>query len=236
MRLDKYVMTALQISRNDARKIIKNKMITCNNVIISKNDYFVKDNDEVCYLSQKLEYKEYIYLMMNKPKHYLCANESKNTNQKVVFDLIQDYDVSKLFCVGRLDIDTEGLLLITNDGKLCHDLTSPKKECPKKYYCEVDGEFKADDIKTFADGVEIFETIDTKYKCKKATLEIIDKNKAYITITEGKYHQVKKMCKAVGNEVIYLKRISIGELLLDEALQPGEYRDLNKSEIENLKK
>ena len=235
MRLDKYVRVALQVSRNEGRVAIKNKKIKVNGNVITKNDYFLNESDVVTYLDQPLIYKEYIYLMMNKPKGYICATED-NTH-KVVLELINDYNINDLIIVGRLDIDTEGLLIITNDGVLCHQLTSPKKDCPKEYYVETDFEFTDEDVKTFKEGTTIFETVDKPYKCKSAILKIdkINKKNATIEITEGKYHQVKKMCKSVGKTVKYLKRLRVNKLFLDNALKPGEYRELTEEEVEFLK-
>ena len=235
MRLDKYVRVALQVSRGEGRVAIKNKLIKVNGEIITKNDYFLKDDDVVTYRDNPLIYKEYIYLMMNKPQGYICATE--DSNHKVVLELIKEYNINDLIIVGRLDIDTEGLLIITNDGLLCHQLTSPKKDCPKEYYVETDNEFTAEDIKVFREGTTIYETIDKPYKCKSAILKIDkDNNKnATIVITEGKYHQVKKMCKSVGKTVNYLKRIKVNKLILDKNLKPGEYRELTEEEIDLLK-
>lgn len=235
MRLDKYVRVALQVSRGEGRVAIKNKLIKVNGEIITKNDYFLKDDDVVTYHDKPLIYKEYIYLMMNKPQGYICATE--DSNHKVVLELIKEYNINDLIIVGRLDIDTEGLLIITNDGILCHQLTSPKKDCPKEYYVETDNEFTAEDIRVFREGTTIYETIDKPYKCKSAILKIDkDNNKnATIVITEGKYHQVKKMCKSVGKTVNYLKRIKVNKLILDKNLKPGEYRELTEEEIDLLK-
>ena len=235
MRLDKYVRVALQVSRNEARIAIKNKKIKVNDQIITKNDYFLNDEDVVKYNDENLIYKEFIYIMMNKPKGYICATEDKN--HKVVLDLLEGYNLNDLIIVGRLDIDTEGLLLITNDGKLCHELTSPKKDCPKEYYVETDNEFNEDDVETFKLGATIYETVDKPYKCKSAVLKINENNKnnANIIISEGKYHQVKKMCKSVGKTVLYLKRVRVNKLVLDNKLLPGEYKELTLEEVELLK-
>lgn len=233
MRLDNFVVNALQVSRNDARKIIKSESIICNGIIRTKNDFSVSESDDIFYNDQKLIYKQWVYLMLNKPQGYICAN--KDNLHKVVFDLIKGYDVSKLCIVGRLDIDTEGFVLITNDGKLAHKLTSPKNKCLKKYYVETDGKFTNEQVKLFEKGIEIYESVDVKYLCQPAKLEIIDYNKAYITISEGKYHQVKKMCKAIGNTVTYLKRISIGNIVIDDNLPLGSYRELTNEEEIKLK-
>ena len=235
MRLDKYVRVALQVSRNEGRIAIKNKKIKVNNEIITKNDYFLKETDQVTYNDIPLIYKEYIYLMMNKPKGYICATE--DSKHKVVLELLEGYNVKDLIIVGRLDIDTEGLLIITNDGRLCHELTSPKKDCPKEYYVETDNEFTEEDVDKFKEGTIIYEGIDQPYKCKSAILKISKDNNcnANIIISEGKYHQVKKMCKSVGKTVNYLKRVRVNKLLLDNNLKPGEFKELSEEEVELLK-
>lgn len=235
MRLDKYVRVALQVSRNEGRIAIKNKKIKVNHEIITKNDYFLKETDQVTYNDIPLIYKEYIYLMMNKPKGYICATE--DSKHKVVLELLEGYNVKDLIIVGRLDIDTEGLLIITNDGKLCHELTSPKKDCPKEYYVETDNEFTEEDVDKFKEGTIIYEGIDQPYKCKSAILKISKDNNcnANIIISEGKYHQVKKMCKSVGKTVNYLKRVRVNKLLLDNNLKPGEFKELSEEEVELLK-
>lgn len=235
MRIDKYVQVALKTSRNDARQIIKSKKIKVNNEIVIKNDYFVKEDDCILYNDQKLIYKKFFYIMMNKPQGYICAKE--DNKHKVVLELLDNYNTNDIIIVGRLDIDTEGLLLITNDGLLCHQLTSPKKECPKEYFVICDSEFCDNDCLVFEEGTVIFETTDKPYKCKKAILKIDKENPkcANITITEGKYHQVKKMCKSVGKNVTYLKRIRVNNLVLDETLKPGEYRELTDEELNLLK-
>lgn len=231
MRIDKYISKVLNLSRKDARDVIKKKRVKIGNRLVLKNDWEV---DDIVYLDDKeLIYKEYVYLMLNKPKGYISATQ--DASKKCVLDLIDGYEKANLFMVGRLDIDTVGLLLITNDGPLAHKLTSPNYQCVKKYYVEVDGEFRNEDIKTFEEGMELFDGNGNKYFTKKAKLEIIDKNKAYVSISEGKYHQVKKMCLYVGKEVTYLKRLSMGSLLLDESLTEGKYRELTEEEIELLK-
>ncbi len=231
MRLDKYVMNALQISKNDAKKVIRKKLISVNGNVISQADYQLSLDSIVCYDNNKIVYKENIYLLMNKPKGVVCANYD-NYN-KTIMDLIVDFDTSKLSAVGRLDIDTTGLLLITSDGKFIHNLTSPKKHKEKEYIVLCDKPFTSEDIIKAKEGITIFE--DGKdYLCKEAKIEILDDNKASICITEGRFHQIKKMCSALGKEVLELKRIRIGSLFLDDSLKEGEYRELTCEEISLL--
>ena len=172
--------------------------------------------------------------MMNKPKDIISATEDNKT--KTVVDILDEQErIFKPFPVGRLDKDAEGLMLLTNDGDLAHKLTSPKKDIVKKYYVEVFGTIEDMHITYFKEGV----ILDDGYKCKSAILDILTSNetgsKAYIYITEGKFHQVKRMMKSIGCEVTYLKRLSIGELVLDENLKLGEYRYLTNQELKKLK-
>ena len=217
--------------------ILKNKKI-------SVNDAFVKDGkiqideekDIVKYEDKIIHYKPFVYIMMNKPAGVISATE--DNHHKTVIDLLNDeYRTYDIFPVGRLDIDTEGLLLLTNDGVLSHNLLSPKKHVDKKYYVKIANSLSDDDIKMLENGIKLEENFVTK----KAKVEIIfnnsekNENLAYITISEGKFHQVKRMFKAVNNEVLYLKRVKIGNLSLDEKLKLGEYRELTEEELNNLK-
>ncbi len=234
MRLDKYLTHALGISRNDSRKLIKSKRITVNDKDVRKNDQYLLDGDYVKLDGEIINYKEFIYLMMNKPSGYVCANI--DNVHKTVFELIDGYENYDLFTVGRLDIDTTGLLLITNNGSLAHKLTSPKYECEKKYYVETDIAFEEDDINKMLSGLLLYEEKDKPFISKPAKLEIIEGNCGYITITEGKYHQVKKLCKACGKTVTSLKRVSMGDLILDEKVELGNYRELTEEELLKLNK
>ena len=232
MRLDKYLTLTLNITRSEAKKVLKSKNVVINNKIITDGGYNISDNDEVYYENNKLIYRENIYLMMNKPSGFLCAN--KDNLHKTVFELINDYKVRNLFTVGRLDLDMTGLLLITNDGSFAHMLTSPSKDISKKYYVEVEGEFKESDVSFLASGITLKDEDGSFYKAKKAVLEIITPNSAHIIITEGKFHEVKKLCKAVGCNVKYLKRVSIGGLEIDKSLEEGKYREITEEEIKKI--
>ena len=235
MRLDKYVMNALQISKSDAKRIIKQKQIYINDNIVTNCDFSVSD-EIIRYGQKELIYKENIYLIMNKPKGYVCA-KSDNVNPTVM-DLITDYDVRKLNIVGRLDKDTTGLLIITTDGKMVHHLTSPKHIKEKEYYVLCDNPFNENDVLRAKEGVEIKDEDGSNYVCKSSIIKINRKNNygAYITITEGKFHQIKKMCKALNKEVLELSRIRISELVLEDNLQLGCYRELTNDEINSLLK
>ncbi|EAO51655.1 Ribosomal small subunit pseudouridine synthase A [Bacillus thuringiensis serovar israelensis ATCC 35646] len=180
-----------------------------------------------------MEYKEFVYLMMHKPQGVISATE--DDNHETVIDLLELEDaIFDPFPVGRLDIDTEGFLLITNDGKLSHQLLSPKKHVPKKYYAHVAGVVTEEDVKEFAKGV----ILDDGYETKPGTLTILksdDISEIELVITEGKFHQVKRMFEAVGKKVVYLKRTEMGPLVLDEELELGQYRELTDEEVEMLK-
>lgn len=235
MRIDRYVSHALNIPRNDARKLIKNGLIKANGKKVLKNDLYIEEyQDKIFYNDEEIKYKEFVYIMLYKEKGYVSANKD-NIYPTVIDELKHQYDNYDLSMVGRLDLDTEGLMLLTNDGALAHTITNPKHKIPKKYYVECDNPFDIKDIDTFKKGFTILDGDGSPYQTKEATLEIIDKNKAYITIHEGKYHQIKKMCRYVGKEVTYLKRLSIAGIFLDETLKTGEFRELSEEEIQFLK-
>ena len=235
MRLDKFISSNTTLSRAEAKKIIK-KGILINNILIKSPDYKVDEiNDQVMVNGNRLVYQKYVYIMMNKPKDTVSATE--DAIEKTVVDILKEADrIYKVFPVGRLDKDTEGLILLTNDGELAHRLISPKKDVVKKYYVEVSGELKEEHLSIVEAGV----MLEDGYKCKPARLEILesseDKSRANIYITEGKFHQVKRMMKSLETTVTYLKRISIGELILDENLELGEYRHLTNEELDKLNK
>lgn len=235
MRLDKFISTTTTLSRAEAKKIIK-KGILINDILVKSPDYKVDEiNDQVIVNGDRLFYQKYVYIMMNKPQNVISATD--DAIDKTVVDLLEEKDrIYKVFPVGRLDKDTEGLMLLTNDGDLAHKLISPKKDVEKKYYVEVSGELKEEHLVLVKEGL----VIDEGYKCKRARLEIIESTEvnsiAYIYITEGKFHQVKRMMKALGTTVTYLKRLSIGTLELDKNLKLGEYRYLTDKEIKNLNK
>ena len=233
MRLDKFISATTTLSRAEAKKIIK-KGILINNILVKSPDYKIDEiNDQVIVNGNRLFYQKYVYIMMNKPQNVISATD--DVIDKTVVDLLEEKDrIYKVFPVGRLDKDTEGLMLLTNDGDLAHKLISPKKDVEKKYYVEVSGELKEEHLVLVKEGL----VIDEGYKCKSARLEIIESSEvnsiAYIYITEGKFHQVKRMMKALGTTVTYLKRLSIGTLELDKNLKLGEYRYLTDKEIKNL--
>lgn len=228
MRLDNFLTKALSVSRSEAVKIIKNKQISVNEkIVIKKDTYIDEQKDIVKYNNQIIEYKEFIYIMLNKPKGYLSA--TKDLKDKTVIDLI---DIKReIFPVGRLDKDTEGLMLLTNNGKYAHYLTSPNHHVIKKYYVEVEKDIQEEEIKLFCNGLEIRDGKDELYITKEAKLELITNKTCYVYISEGKFHQIKRMFEKINNKVLYLKRVKFGEIELDPTLQLGEYRELTEEEI-----
>ncbi|KKI88830.1 pseudouridine synthase [Bacillus sp. SA1-12] len=235
MRIDKLLANVGFGSRKDVKKLLKTGVVKADGEIIKDPKIHVNPEEQnVTVNGEAISYKEFIYLLMNKPAGYLSATEDEF--QKTVIDLLEMEDaVYQPFPVGRLDKDTEGLLLLTNDGQLSHQLLSPKKHVPKTYFAAILGEVTVEDIAAFKKGV----TLDDGYVTKPAKLEILtsgNQSTIHITITEGKYHQVKRMFEAVEKKVTYLKRIAMGPIELDEEeLKIGEYRELTEDEVEELR-
>ena len=237
IRLDKYLSDMTSETRSKVKEYIRKGRITANGVVIKSPETKVDtESDEICIDGKPVGYVEYYYYMMNKPQGVITSTEKGRT--KTVMDVFKETELNcprfdELSPVGRLDKDTEGLLLITNDGELNHKLLSPKNHVDKVYYAELKHPVKEYDIEIFSSGLDLGDFI-----CKPAKLEICDsENKfaAKITISEGKFHQVKRMFEAVENEVMYLKRLSMGSLTLDENLELGEVRELTVEEIIRLK-
>ena len=230
IRLDKLLAHSGYGSRKEVKELIRKGFVSVNEVVIKNDDYKVDEtNDEVIVDGVIIDYQKYIYIMMNKPDGVISA--TYDPKEQIVLDLIIDVPTRGLFPVGRLDKDSEGLLLITNDGKLAHDLLSPKKHVKKVYYIEYEGTLDSDVELKFKNGI----TLDDGYKCLSAEIELLENNRAYVKISEGKFHQVKRMINAVNGEVTYLKRIKFGSLELDESLQKGEYRFLSEEELNSLR-
>ncbi|WP_067623008.1 pseudouridine synthase [Alicyclobacillus acidiphilus] len=233
VRLDKWLSGAGLGTRNEMKKALRAARVRVNGEIVKDPGlHVVAGTDVVEFDGEPVSYQEFVYYMMYKPQGVLSATE--DGRDPVVVDLLDDHDAAfDVFPVGRLDKDAEGLLLLTNDGKLAHQLLSPKKHVPKRYYVEVDGELTEADVDAIAKGV----TLDDGYLCRPGSLLILQRgavSTAHITIHEGKFHQVKRMIQAVGKQVTFLKRIEMGPLSLDPDLEPGEYRPLTESEIETL--
>ncbi len=229
-RLDKFLTLCGVCSRSNAKNLIKSGKVRVNNEIIKSSDYkFDYNNCNVTIEGKEIKYIEYMYFMLNKPAGVISATEDKTS--KTVIDLIDKGQHLNLFPVGRLDKDTEGLLLITNDGELSHNLLSPKKHVDKKYYVELNDNLTREMADLICNGI----TLDGEVTLPAKIDFTDDKSKVFITIQEGKYHQVKRMFAYVKLNVTYLKRISMGTLNLDESLKPGEYRELTEDEINILK-
>ncbi len=235
VRIDKILANIGYGSRKEVKKLLKDRVVEVNGETITDAKIHVNpEKDEITVYGEKIEYKEYIYLMMNKPAGVISATE--DLREETVLDLLELEDaVYQPFPVGRLDKDTVGLLLLTNDGALAHRLLSPKKHVPKTYYALIDGTVTEEDKSAFQEGV----TLDDGYKTKPAYLTILRsgeiRSEIELTITEGKFHQVKRMFEAVGKKVVYLKRISMGPIELDNRLEEGEYRELTDKEVSMLK-
>ncbi|MCM0650743.1 rRNA pseudouridine synthase [Clostridium swellfunianum] len=235
-RLDKVLANLGYGSRKEVKALVKNKEVLIDGEIaVDSSMQIDPEKSEIIVAGEKVNYRQFIYLLMNKPAGVVSATFDKF--DETVIDLIDDeYKVFEPFPVGRLDKDTVGFLLVTNDGELNHRLISPKWHVDKVYYAEIDKKVEESDIKAFESGI----TLDDGYKCMPAKLEILsaDDNgsEVRVTIQEGKFHQVKRMFNSVGKNVVYLKRISFGPLSLPEDLDEGQYRELTEKEIELLKK
>lgn len=224
MRLDKFLSDAAALTRSEARKAIKNGEVTLGGKVLKDIAYQINEDDPVFLRGEKTEYKKNIYIMLNKPRGVVSATEDKN-KETVLSLLPPEYARYNLFPAGRLDIDTVGFLLLTNDGKLTHNLLAPNKKVGKTYFVRLEQPLSKEDVHRLENGVDIGECV-----TKKAIVELCGENEMRLTITEGKFHQIKRMAKAVGNNVLFLKRLSYGPLFLDEALKEGEYRHLTEAE------
>lgn len=230
IRLDKLLAHSGIGTRKQVKKLIRKGAITVNGRPVGDAGMIIDPSqDEVFIGNDRVNYKEMVYIMMNKPKGVISSTH--DPSERTVIDLLPPELIAlKPFPVGRLDKDTEGLLLITNDGELAHKLLSPKNEVVKKYYAQIEGLVSEDDVRAFQEGI----TLENGYKTLPARLEIIrasDISEVYIYLTEGKYHQIKRMFKALGKRVIYLKRVAMGSLTLDKNLKPGEWRELSEDEV-----
>lgn len=247
-RLDKYVAEGAGITRKEAKTALSKGKVMVNGEICKNGDRKVTASDVVTLDGKSLKNEEFLYLLLHKPAGVVSATE--DGRDKTVLDLVREQSAEdadsvseagyflgkrELFPVGRLDKDTEGLLLLTDDGELTHRLLSPKKHVDKVYFARLDGEVPADAAERFAEGIQVGQD----YKALPAKLEVLSVqdgvSEVHITLREGKFHQVKRMCHEIGCEVIYLKRISMGGLTLDEHLQPGECRKLTTEEVALLK-
>ncbi|VJF25626.1 ribosomal small subunit pseudouridine synthase A [Streptococcus pneumoniae] len=236
MRLDKFLVACAVGSRTEVKNLLKAGRVTVNGKKEKSAKLQIDEKiDEIRFDGQVLEYEEFVYYMMNKPKGVISATE--DPKHRTVLDLLDDLARSKeVFSVGRLDINTHGLLLLTNDGQLAHVLLSPKRHVDKTYLAQVKGIMTQEDVETFAEGIPLKD-----FTCKPAILELVsidtEKNQSQIrvTIAEGKFHQIKRMVGYCGKEVVDLQRLTMGTLVLDENLERGEWRRLTKEELEILR-
>ncbi|MBS5928160.1 MAG: rRNA pseudouridine synthase [Clostridium sp.] len=234
-RLDKIISNLGYGSRKEIKALVKKGLVKVDGEVVKDNGLLIDPEKSVININgEDLFYREYIYLMMNKPDGVISA--TYDNREETVIDLLEvEHQVFNPFPVGRLDKDTVGLLLLTNDGELNHRLISPKWHVDKVYYAKIDKAVDEKDIEAFKNGI----TLDDGYKCKEGKLEIISSSnegsEVMVTIQEGKYHQVKRMFEALGKTVVYLKRTEFGGLSLDQELEEGEYRELTEDELALLK-
>ena len=226
IRLDKWIAAGALLTRSETRKVIKAGRVTVDGQVCKKPDQKLDRTQARVFLDGKaVAYETYIYLMMNKPAGVVSA--TKDRHDQTVLSLL-DRPYRDLFPAGRLDKDTEGLLLLTNDGPLAHELLAPGKHVDKTYYARLDGPVGEKEIAAFREGLDIGDqkpTLPARLEIGKSPEEV------WITIQEGRFHQIKRMAEAVGRTVIYLRRISMGPLTLDESLKPGQYRRLTRKEL-----
>lgn len=228
-RIDKILSNMGCGTRKEVKELIRSGLVEVDDVVVKDPGLQVDGElQKIVVEGSRLLYKAYIYILMNKPQGVISATE--DSREKTVVDLLPDeFRAFDPFPVGRLDKDTEGLLLLTNDGQLSHRLLSPKKHVPKTYTAKIRGRVTEEDVAAFNRGV----TLEDGYRTMVSQLAVLEQggiSSVDVTIYEGKFHQVKRMFQAVGREVIYLKRISMGELKLDESLEPGDFRELNEKE------
>ena len=236
MRIDKFLANQDIGSRSQVKQYIKKGMISVNGIVCKSPEQKIDENaDQISYNGKVIGYQKHHYYMLNKPSG--CVSATNDNLHITVLDLLKaSVPVKNLFPVGRLDIDTEGLLLITDDGELSHNLLSPSKHVAKTYFARIDGLATEEHIKAFKEGLDIGDDKPTK----PGTLVIkntdlgTQTSEILLTITEGRYHQVKRSFEALGMKVTYLKRLSMGSLTLDGALAPGEFRELTGTELQAL--
>jgi len=240
MRLDKLLAHTGFGTRKEVRQIIKDEYITVNGEVVTKHGTKVDpDEDDVRIGGQRIYYQEFVYFMLNKPDGVVSATE--DFVNETVLDLLEPADlVQEPHLVGRLDKDTEGLLILTNDGKLTHQLITPKNEVDKEYYARIEGIVTEEDVTQFKEGLTL-EDDEEDIETMPAKLNILDVNEdeqtseVTVVLHEGKFHQVKRMFEAVEKKVMYLKRVRMNDLELDESLDLGEYRPLTEEEIKKLR-
>ena len=229
-RIDKIISSQTNYSRKDVKKLILQKKISVNGKVAKKPEQKVNEQQDEIYIDgNKLEIKKYIYLILNKPKGYISATEDRTA--KTVLDLVPEkYMRRGLFPAGRLDKDTTGIMIITDDGEFAHNILAPKKHIEKTYRVQIDIDITDEMREKFKQGIVLKDHV-----CCPATIVVEDKNTALITITEGKYHQIKRMFGCFGAKVVNLHRISMGGLQLPKDLREGECRELTATELLKLR-
>ncbi len=229
MRLDKFLANVTDFSRNDARKLLKAGRVSVAGEAVSDPRHPVAADADVAIDGERLRSAEPRYFMLHKPAGYVSA--TRDREHLIVLELLDEDNLDQLHIAGRLDIDTTGLLLITDDGRWSHRVTSPRTECPKTYLLETEDPITPAAVRKLERGVHLD---NEKRRTRPATVELLDEHTARLTICEGKYHQVKRMLAAVGNRVDMLHREQVGDIRLDEDLEPGEYRPLTAREIDSV--
>jgi len=229
LRLDKTISNATDLSRTEVKRLIKAGQVSVDDQIASNSAQKITAEQMVAIDGSPIKRASKRYFMMNKPAGVVSA--SKDRHNPTALELIYEHRSEQLQIAGRLDIDTTGLLLITNDGQWNHRITSPKTNCKKRYLVELQDPVGADYQKRLEAGIALE---GEKRRCLPATMEIIDDHHIYLSISEGKYHQVKRMMTTLGNEVVNLHRLQIGEIQLDPQLEPGDYRPLSDAEVASI--
>lgn len=236
MRLDKFLAHVTGNSRSDVKKFLKQKEVRVDGEIVTSAGFHVDvDQHVVTVFDDELFYQKYVYMMMNKPQGYLSA--TKDGQDATVMELLDEYyDRFDLSIAGRLDKDTEGLLILTNDGQFLHNIITPKKQVYKKYIAHIEDELTTENIASLESGVVIKDGRDALFTTAPAKIRVVADGEVEIEICEGKFHQVRRMFASVGCKVVYLKRLAIGRLMLDEYLELGEYRELSEEELNEITK
>ncbi len=229
MRLDKFLCDALGTTRKESTQILKTGEVTVDGVVQKSGSFKVTEQAEVEWQGREITQTGPRYIMLNKPEGYVCSHEDGFNH--TAFVLLDEMNMNGLHFAGRLDVDTTGLVLITDDGKWSHRITSPKHKCDKIYRVWLADPVQPDYAEKLAAGVELR---NEREPTLPAQMEVIDENEVLLTIHEGKYHQVKRMFAALGNKVVGLHREKVGDIVLDENLEPGEYRYLSEDEIESV--
>ncbi|ARN74625.1 16S rRNA pseudouridine(516) synthase RsuA [Oceanicoccus sagamiensis] len=229
MRLDKYLTSVTDLSRAESKRILKSSVVTVDGVRVTDPKTHIAEQAEVAIDGDLLRTATARYFMLHKPLGYVSA--TKDREHLTVLELLDEDNLDQLHIAGRLDIDTTGLVLLTDDGQWSHRVTSPKRDCYKTYLLETADPITDEAVEKIEQGIHLD---NEKRPTKPAAMELVDVQTARLTISEGKYHQVKRMLAAVGNKVEMLHRERIGDIVLDEDLLPGEYRELTETEVASI--